>query len=114
MPCESDFLGSFADGDQHDVHDPIPPTRGDSANGSEHQGQPSGDGSHDAEGILLGSDGEVVVPQDPMPLPQQIGDLEFGRTGAGLITRFDADETEADAIGGIASRQPRHHRAEGM
>ena len=56
---------------------------------------------------------KVVVPQDPMPLPQQIGDLEFGRTGAGLITCFDADETEADAIGGIASRQPRHHRAEG-
>ena len=48
-----------------------------------------------------------------MSLTQQVGDLKFGSTRAVAILRLNADEAEADAVGGIPARQPIHHCVEG-
>ena len=47
-----------------------------------------------------------------MALAQQVRDLELCRTGAGLVTRLHADETEAHAVSGITTGQSVHHGAQ--
>jgi hypothetical protein len=47
-----------------------------------------------------------------MALTQQIRDLKFGSPGAFVVFGFNADKTQADAIGGITTGEAIHHRAQ--
>ena len=47
-----------------------------------------------------------------MPLAKKVGDLEFCSPGALFREGFSTDETQTDAIGGIAAGQPAHHGGE--
>ena len=44
-----------------------------------------------------------------MALAQQVADLELGGAGAVVIAGFDADEAEADPVGGVAAAQLADH-----
>ena len=48
-----------------------------------------------------------------MPLPQKVGDLEGGGTGAGFIDGLHADEAQHHPVEGIPAAEPTHHRGEG-
>ncbi len=91
--ADADLPDPLRDRDQHDVHDADAPyQQGDGGDASQEHGHQIGDLRHRPDHVLLAGDKEVVISDQAVPFPEDVGDLQFGCFHEGLVHRLNIDD----------------------